>query len=77
MQNNKIRMLNACNKIAMAFYIAAIPGYYIFDYRIMNGIFTSCAVFLFLCLLQFLYYGRFRLLITALAIFIAHILSKA
>ena len=50
---------------------------YFFDYRIMNGVFVSCAVFLFLSLLQFIFYGRSRLLITALAIFILHVLSKA
>ena len=69
-------ILNALNRIAIMFYVVAIPGYYFCDYRIMNGIFGSCAVFLFFCLLQFIFYGRSRLLITVLVIFIIHVLSK-
>ena len=76
MQNRKMTALDICNMIAITFYVIAIPGYYIVDYRIMNGIFGSCAVFLFLCLLQFLFYGRLRLLIITLSIFIIHVLSK-
>ena len=76
MQNKKITMIDVCNTIAITFYVVAIPGYYFFDYRIMNVIFGSCAAFLFLSLLQFLFYGRLRLLITVLVIFIIHVLSK-
>ena len=76
MQNRRIRALDICNMIAITFYVVAIPGYYIFDCRIMDGIFGSCAVFLFVCLLQFLFYGRLRLLIITLSIFIIHVLSK-
>ena len=76
MKNKKMSLLNICNVLAITFYVIAIPGYYFFDYRIMNGIFCSCAVFLFLCLLQFLFYGRLRLLIIVLSIFIIHVLSK-
>lgn len=76
MKNNKMTPLNVLNVIAITFYVAAIPGYYFFDYRIMEGIFGSCGFFLFLCLLQFLFYGRSRLLITVLVIFIIHVLSK-
>ena len=70
-------ILNALNMIAITFYIVAIPGYYFFDYRIMNGIFGSCAAFLCLSLLQFMFFGRSWLLIAVLAIFIIHVLSKA
>lgn len=77
MQNKKTTMIDVCNTIAIAFYAIAIPGYYILDHPIMQAIFVSCGFFLFLCLLQFLFYGRSRLLITALAIFIIHALSKA
>ena len=66
MQNKKMTILNALNMIAITFYVVAIPGYYFFDYRIMNGVFGSCAAFLFLSLLQFIFYGRSRLLITDL-----------
>lgn len=48
MQNKKMTILNALNMIAITFYVVAIPGYYFFDYRIMNGVFGSCAAFLFL-----------------------------
>ena len=77
MKNKMMTILSALNMIAITFYVVAIPGYYFYDYRIMNGVFVSCAVFLFLSLLQFIFYGRSRLLITALAIFILHVLSKA
>ena len=76
MQNKKMMLLDICNTIAITFYIVAIPGYFFFDYRIMNGIFVSCAAFLVLSLLQFILYGRSRLLITVLAIFIIHVLCK-
>jgi len=76
MQNKKMTLVDICNMIAITFYVVAIPGYYIFDYRIMTGIFDACAVFVFLCLLQFLFYGRLRLLIISLSIFIIHVLSK-
>ena len=75
-QNKKMMLLDICNTIAITFYIVAIPGYFFFDYRIMNGIFGSCAAFLVLSLLQFILYGRSRLLITVLAIFIIHVLCK-
>lgn len=75
-QNKKMMLLDICNTIAITFYIVAIPGYFFFDYRIMNGIFVSCAAFLVLSLLQFILYGRSRLLITVLAIFIIHVLCK-
>ena len=39
MQNKKMTILNALNMIAITFYVVAIPGYYFFDYRIMNGVF--------------------------------------
>ena len=77
MKNKMITILNALNMIVITFYVVAIPGYYFFDYRIMNGVFGSCAAILFLSLLQFIFYGRSRLLITVLAIFIIHVLSKA
>ena len=76
MQNKKMMLLDICNTIAITFYIVAIPGYFFFDYRIMNGICGSCAAFLVLSLLQFILYGRSRLLITVLAIFIIHVLCK-
>lgn len=76
MQNKKMMLLDICNTIAITFYIVAIPGYFFFDYRIMNGIFVSCAAFLVLSLLQFILYGRSRLLITVLVIFIIHVLCK-
>lgn len=75
-QNKKMMLLDIGNTIAITFYIVAIPGYFFFDYRIMNGIFVSCAAFLVLSLLQFILYGRSRLLITVLAIFIIHVLCK-
>lgn len=76
MKNNKMPLLNALNVIASTFYVVAIPGYYFLDYRIMEGVFGSCAAFLFICLLQYLFYGRSRLLITVLVIFIIHVLNK-
>ena len=76
MKNRMMTILNALNMIAITFFVVAIPGYYFFDYRIMNVIFDSCAAFLILSLLQFIFSGRSRLLITALAIFIIHVLSK-
>ena len=76
MKNRMMTILNALNMIAITFFVVAIPGYYFCDYRIMNGIFGSCAAFLFLSLLQFIFFGRSRLLITALVIFIIHVLSK-
>ena len=75
-QNKRMMLLDICNAIAITFYVVAIPGYYLFDYRIMNGIFFSCAAFLVLSLLQFILYGRSRLLITVLVIFIIHVLCK-
>lgn len=75
MKNNKMPLLNALNVIAITFYVVAIPGYYFLDYRIMEGVFVSCAAFLFICLLQYLFYGRSRLL-TVLVIFIIHVLNK-
>lgn len=77
MKNKNMTLMKTCNMIAIVFYVVTIPGYYFFDYRMMNGIFDSCAVFVFLCLLQFLFYGRLRLLIIALSIFAIHMLSKA
>ena len=47
MKNNKMTLLNVLNVIAITFYVAAIPGYYFFDYRIMEGIFGSCGFSLF------------------------------
>jgi hypothetical protein len=76
MQNKKMMLLDICNAIAITFYVVAIPGYYFFDYSVMNGIFVSCAAFLVLSLLQFILYGRSRLLITVLVIFIIHVLCK-
>lgn len=76
MKNNKMTLLNTWNMIAITFYVVAIPGYYFLDYRIMNGIFATCGIFVFLCLLQFVFYGRLRLLAIALSIFIVHVLCK-
>ena len=70
-------LLDICNAIAILFYIAAIPGYYILGYHpLMQAIFVSSGIYLLFCLLQFLFYKRLRLLLIALAIFIFHALSN-
>lgn len=69
-------LLDICNAIAILFYIAAIPGYYILGHPLMQAIFVSSGIYLLFCLLQFLFYKRLRLLLIALAIFIFHALSK-
>lgn len=78
MQNKsrRIALLNICNMTAISFYVAVIPVYYILDHPIKQAVFVSCGIYLLLCLLQFVFCKRLRLLLIVLAIFIFHVLSK-
>ena len=73
---NIIVTFRVCNWIVSVFFIAAIPGYYFFDYYRMDGVFCSCGIYLFLTLLQFVFYKNSVPMLIALVIFLVHILSR-
>ena len=76
-KSRRIALLDICNMTAISFYVATMPLYYIFDHPILQTVFVSCGIYLLLCLLQYLFYKRLRMLLIVLTIFIFHVLSKA
>ena len=49
------RFLVVVNVTMMAWCVATLPLHYFLDFRIMHPIMYSCALYLLLCLLQYLF----------------------
>ncbi len=77
-KQNDIQMyslLRLGNGIAIAWSISTIPGYYFLENYIMQPVFFSCAIYLLLCLFQYLIYKSSKLLLIVFLIFCMHVLS--
>ena len=71
----KYSLLRLGNGMAIAWSIGTLPGYYFLENHIMKPVFFSCAIYLSLCLFQYLAFKSSRLLLIVFVIFCMHVLS--